>query len=509
MKKLLVFIIGLALIFPNFTSANQTVPNQDQSPENYHAIWHSQSNHIILQPLEITTVWLKFQNTGSATWYNYGDNPVRLGTSRDIDRESPFYKHTWISANRPAKLIESEVPHNFYGTFEFYVKAPAIPGTYQEYFQPLAEGITWMEDWGVYWNFTVQGEASEVIDETNDDDQYGYHAAWISQSTEKITMASDEIKTIWVEFENTGSKTWYNYDSNPVHLGTDSSRDRDSGFYKNTWLATNRAANLKETEVHPGQIGTFEFYIKAPTTPGEYYEYFTPVVENLTWIGRDGVYWIITVTNNNFNNNFTLTGNVNAGHVTLNWNKYNLTQTSSPTLSGYKIVRSEFNSNPTYPEDWWVYLSGNHHTSYTDTSVTPGHNYYYRVGAYDSNQGVVEYSNNIYLIVPVNNLPNSSDNQFDLVAASQNNGIHLNWSEYTQTLTTSNSIDGYKIVRSKYTSSPTYPDHYLTYISGQSNTDYLDTSVDPGQNYYYRIGVYKNGQIIEYSNSVHLEYTGY
>lgn len=515
MKKAIITIICFVLLLPAFTSAMANVENQDLDPNHYHAAWHSQSDYIALQPLEITTVWVKFLNTGEATWYNYGDHPVRLGTSHSQDRQSIFYKHTWLSENRAAKLQESEVKPGEYGTFEFYLKAPEQTGTYQEYFQPVIDGITWMEDWGVYWEIKVEGEYSQNNnDNLQYDEQEGYHAAWHSQSTEHITLNPGEYQSVWVKFLNTGSKTWYNYGDTPLHLGTDSPRDRNSGFYKHTWLASNRPAKLVESEVMPGQTGTFEFYVLAPEQSGQHYEYFTPVVENLTWIGEDGVYWIFEVTgdennndeNNNYDGDFNLTGYVENGQVKLNWDTYYLTsQTSSNQISGYKIVRSEFDTNPSYPDDWWVYLSNQHNTSYTDTSVISGHSYYYRVGAYISGTGVIEYSNNIYLNVSESSSPDNNSEDFVLNATNRTNSIYLDWNQYSNTLTSSNSdIEGYKIVRSTTTSNPTYPQNYLTYVSGKTNTSYLDTSTEDNQAYYYRIGAYKNGEVIEYTNFVHI-----
>ncbi|MFA4931235.1 MAG: hypothetical protein WC570_05225, partial [Patescibacteria group bacterium] len=319
---------------------------------------------------------------------------------------------------------------------------------------------------------------------------------------------------------NTGSQTWYNNGNYPINLGTDSPQDHNSIFYKHTWLSTNRSARLVESSVFPGQTGTFEFYLLAPSEPGEYYEYFTPVAENLTWIGQNGVYWIINITgdsnsdnsDNNTPGSFTLEGNIDHGQVNLNWDEYVVsTQTTSNTgISGYKVVRSEFNANPTYPDDWWVYLSDQHSQSYTDTSVLPGHSYYYRIGAYVSGLGVIAYSNNIYLSIPTDSStsPDNDDNSFSLTAKSQSNGIHLDWNQYIATLTTSNSVDGYKVVRSTTTSSPAHPDDTINYISGSTTTDYIDTTVTNNQAYYYRIGAYKNGVIVAYSNFVHVIFTG-
>ena len=48
---------------------------------------------------------------------------------------------------------------------------------------------------------------------------------------------------------------------------------------------------MQEDEVHPGEIGTFTLHLVAPDAPGYYQEYFTPVVENITWMADTGLYF--------------------------------------------------------------------------------------------------------------------------------------------------------------------------------------------------------------------------
>jgi len=97
---------------------------------------------------------IKFKNTGSKTWYNHGNHPIRLATSHLQDRESLFYDpDSWLSPNRVVTMDESEVKPGETATFTFTILSPNVTGTFKEYFQLVAEGKTWMEDRGVYWIF--------------------------------------------------------------------------------------------------------------------------------------------------------------------------------------------------------------------------------------------------------------------------------------------------------------------------------------------------------------------
>lgn len=97
-------------------------------------------------------VTLYLKNTGNAPWFNTASgcfkNHVKLGTARDRDRKSIFYHpghHTWLSPERVA-MVESRVDPGQIATFVFHSKAPRTTDIFREYFQPVVEGVQWMEE---------------------------------------------------------------------------------------------------------------------------------------------------------------------------------------------------------------------------------------------------------------------------------------------------------------------------------------------------------------------------
>ncbi len=121
-----------------------------------------------------------------------------------------------------------------------------------------------------------------------------YSATLVRQSPD-VALKAREMATLWVEFKNTGTATWYQDGKNPVRLGTDAKRDRRSGFYHSSWIKYNRPV-LVDRVVKPGEIGRFEFTIKAPWTAKIYTEAFRPVAEWKTWMnGQSQVKWTIQV----------------------------------------------------------------------------------------------------------------------------------------------------------------------------------------------------------------------
>jgi hypothetical protein len=122
----------------------------------YHSAWWSQSPYPQLAPGQTASVNIQFQNTGCNTW---GSN-VRIGTWNPIpgqDQSSNLGGASgcpvvtdWSACNRVAPSNGSSFAYGQIAIFTFTVKAPASLGTYKVYFRPLIEGVTWMEDQGVF-----------------------------------------------------------------------------------------------------------------------------------------------------------------------------------------------------------------------------------------------------------------------------------------------------------------------------------------------------------------------
>ncbi|MFA5270158.1 MAG: S8 family serine peptidase [Patescibacteria group bacterium] len=131
-----------------------------------------------------------------------------------------------------------------------------------------------------------------------------YSAAWVRQSPYPTLNVNGET-TVWVELRNTGNMSWFGSGSNsptPFRFGTFRPMDRTSVFYHSTWVSSNRAALLEQTQVNPGEIGRFSFLIKA-AQPGVYKEYFNAVVEYKKWLPDLGIYWEITVNSGGIDQN--------------------------------------------------------------------------------------------------------------------------------------------------------------------------------------------------------------
>lgn len=83
------------------------------------------------------TATVVMKNTGSATWYRDGGNPVKLGTQDPQDENSVF-----LGSNRVV-LNQSQVLPNRAGVFRLFLTAPSDPGIYTLKLKPVADYITW------------------------------------------------------------------------------------------------------------------------------------------------------------------------------------------------------------------------------------------------------------------------------------------------------------------------------------------------------------------------------
>lgn len=272
------------LVVASLAVPGAVLPTQ-AADHGYHASWVNQNGYPILAPGQSYKFEVRLRNTGWQTWHR---GRVNLGTDRPADRIPGFIREDrvtnrssgWLSANR-VSLVEERVAPGQIGTYRFWYTVPAqfATGTYREYFRPVADGITWMEDMGIYWDVTVRTST--------------YDAAFVSQNAHP-SLAQGQSYQFEVQLRNTGTATWQR---GRVNLGTDRPADRLPVFGQPAgWMTQNRVI-LVESSVAPGQLGTFRFTYTVPSNlaAGTYREYFRPVADGIGWLNDLGIYWDVTV----------------------------------------------------------------------------------------------------------------------------------------------------------------------------------------------------------------------
>lgn len=241
-------------------------------------------------------VVVKGVNMGTEIWYRDGVNPARLGTWNPRDKRSEFCDTSWLGmssfCNRSARLVEEMVRPGETFHFETYIHAPNQGGEFREWFKPVLEGRAWMTN---ETNFHLYLNSTNFYDW-----RWMYFGAWTDSS--KTTAANmDSLyknQEVYIELKvkNNSATIWRNSGDNPTRLGMQNPHDHNSFLCTPSWISCNRAATLIESEVYPGQLGTFGFTIKVPGTIGEYREYMKPVIEFKGWMRGDNNHIYMNVT---------------------------------------------------------------------------------------------------------------------------------------------------------------------------------------------------------------------
>lgn len=229
---------------------------------------------VALEPGEKCKLWAIFRNTGRSSWQQAGANAVHLGAYSPMDRDSAFTGAIrWVMAEKEVAPAET-------GYFSVTATAPGTSGTYDERYNLVVEGVRWLDD-GATWRLKVGGAEAklEIQGPLSGPGSYG------------STISPGAKVTLWAKYKNTGGVTWKAGGTNAVHLGTTDPHDHTSD-----WLGGVRiGSSLKEGDIKPGEIGTFEFEVTAPSTTGDYFLKLAPVMENVRWMDEARTVWPLKV----------------------------------------------------------------------------------------------------------------------------------------------------------------------------------------------------------------------
>lgn len=127
----------------------------------YHAAWSGQSDYVDLSAGQLVDLAVRFKNTGTSGWYrgNQGTQ-ADLGSNDPLDNRRDFDAGILVSplfgTNRYATTDVLYVGPGDVGTFSMRLRAPGAPGAYQVRVRPVIEGVTWMEDEGVFLQIVVK-----------------------------------------------------------------------------------------------------------------------------------------------------------------------------------------------------------------------------------------------------------------------------------------------------------------------------------------------------------------
>jgi uncharacterized protein YkwD len=123
----------------------------------------------------------------------------------------------------------------------------------------------------------------------------GFHGTWSGQSPDPV-LAPGQVTTLVVALKNTGYRGWYaGSPGQQANLGTSEPLDVMRNDLASNWMSGNRLATTTTPYVGPGQVGWFQFQLRAPATPGTYRLALRGVIDGQTWLEDQGIFFTITV----------------------------------------------------------------------------------------------------------------------------------------------------------------------------------------------------------------------
>ncbi len=221
-------------------------------------------------------IYLQFKNTGKKSWDNNTWLHVVNSTKHKGARIIPIVSDKSFVA---ADMKEDVVSPGSTATFEVEIRGGYIPENNYFEITPVVNG-----------KFKIS-KSSAFIPIYTKKPIFSYEV--VSSKLPSGVVFQDQKINASIKLKNTGNVTWSNYGSYPIRMGTENLRDRRSFLL--TKHAT-RLAHLLESEVRPGETGTFIFDLEAPSRyEGKITEYFSPVIEHISWLKNKGLNFGITI----------------------------------------------------------------------------------------------------------------------------------------------------------------------------------------------------------------------
>ena len=227
------------------------------------------------------------------------------------------------------------------------------------------------------------------------------------------------------------------------------------------------------------------------------------IVMSMLMLSANLAYAMETGTDTPEYNDYTLTEDLNfsaeltiEGKVETSWDTF-----IPENFNYYKVVRSQDNADPVYPDDGYIFVGGEEDTSYTDTEVPAGTSYY-RVCSIAKPDRFCSPVVTITAEEATPQEPVDPELMAEIVlegTANDDGTVSLSWTVDDESLITA----GFKVVYSKINEEPVYPGDSYEYLTDSALREYSLEGLKGGYTYYIRVCQYDgNGTCLAYSNTV-------
>jgi N-acetylmuramoyl-L-alanine amidase/Stage II sporulation protein len=252
-----------------------TQPSSGGLPIDYNAESETSAPSVSLLPNERKEITLRFKNTGGKTW----DSNTWLHVAAN-DRESArvvplIPDKEFVAAN----MLENLVMPGDTATFKVQFEGGYFAAQTDFELSPVVNGRYKVSKAAVVVPVQVQAPV------------FSYDV--VKSSLPSGSVFQGQKITGSLDVKNTGNITWVNYGAHAIRIGTTQTQDHASP------LSTDNPARLAfmaQSQVKPGEIGTFVFNLEAPMDRlGDIQEHFAPVIESVGWLPDKGLGFGVTV----------------------------------------------------------------------------------------------------------------------------------------------------------------------------------------------------------------------
>jgi murein DD-endopeptidase MepM/ murein hydrolase activator NlpD len=112
-------------------------------------------------------------------------------------------------------------------------------------------------------------------------------SAQYAGGSEWVVLGAGEQRATTGRWLNTGWGSWSNASSRIGTFGPEPPQD-----IKSVLIGSNRVSQ-QQAVVAPGEVAEYPFTLLSPATPGIYRAYLRPVIDGVTWMQDEGVFWLV------------------------------------------------------------------------------------------------------------------------------------------------------------------------------------------------------------------------
>jgi len=245
---------------------------------------------------ELVKISITVKNTSQTTWTLENNYRLALIEYGIFEFYNDKTGNSSLVDNKDRLGLTKDVVHGEEYTIEGYLKAPSEIGYYEIAIDMVEEGVDYFNN-RIYLNIEVCENLEEEVSVTEEflltdiknikTTSLGVVGAEFISSNISTTMNKEEILKVSFTLKNIGETTW-----NPNEYYRLGIREIDNF---SLWLDENATtSNAKNNDrvnlnknVLPGEVYTFETYLKAPENYGDYTIIFDLVIDGISWVGSN------------------------------------------------------------------------------------------------------------------------------------------------------------------------------------------------------------------------------